>query len=76
MVFVLVAVGFLGCLLTMEKVSNPVDGDVRKKKKTRKKKTQNKTQGLQRIKKMRKKRNKTSVCLLFPSDMFYVRRCL
>lgn len=48
----------------------------KKKKKDAKKKTQNKTQGLQRIKKMRKKRNKTSVCLLFPSDMFYVRRCL
>ena len=48
----------------------------KKKKNTHKKKQQKKTQGLQRIKKMRKKRNKTSVCLLFPSDMFYVRRCL
>jgi len=30
MVFVLVAVGFLGCLLVMGKVSNPLDGDVKK----------------------------------------------
>lgn len=36
MVFVLVAVGFLGCLLTMEKVSNPMDGDVKKQKQKQK----------------------------------------
>lgn len=61
MVFVLVAVGFLGCLLTGEKVSDPMDGDVKKQN--------NKKNPLRtRIKKVKKKKeNQTLVS--FVSDL-------
>lgn len=60
MVFVLVAVGFLGCLLTGEKVSNPMDGDVKKTKQNKKKQQQTNIKD-----KNKKNNNKKRIWLLF-----------